>query len=406
MPANSDTDRMKWAFLILSLVALSAHAEGEEVSCPGWFTRLRRGTKDFVVGTAKRSRDSVVELKNNVKAEGPQRIFVRKRTPEEKAMGYKDYFIAAPDDWMPKYWFTKALKQIGKLNPLRNYTPTRGIILSADRAFLRSYTATNGFRGTAVLGTGLAASIALQEVFYEKPMEYLEETIPLSNAANASLDSEYSFAYLRKELAAGKKTREEALEEVKKEFKARKTYYDYMRYLLTKTGAKSLEEIAPYVPLGEANFGRTMNDLRYFYSKDILSNKAYGWESGSPGVSPEKYPALFALNHLKRYSSDSLSKWLAPGFRPDSLSSDIAARGVYDQVMNDPFRQKLIAYQKSHPDQVSPDALEAWIAEDIEWMARIAELDVIGAGIKGPGGKFLTLNDRRDYFLKQKNLSL
>ncbi len=42
-----------------------------------------------------------------------------------------------------------------------------------DRLFLRSYTVTNPFRLPVELGAGLAASIALTEALYEKPMSYL-----------------------------------------------------------------------------------------------------------------------------------------------------------------------------------------------------------------------------------------
>lgn len=407
---------MRWAFFIL-LLTLNAQAAEEPVPvpCPAWYVRFGRSVKDGVVGTARSARDSAMELKDNVRKEGPLRILVRKRTEAEKAQGYREYFIAPPADAPPpRYLVTKAIAQLRKLNPLRNYTPSRGAVLSLDRLFLRDYTATAGIKGTAVLGAGLGSAIVLTEYLYEKPMAYLEATVPFELAVREGLDTEYTFRGLREQVANGKLTREAAEAEVAKEYRARAKYFDFTRLALEATDAKTMEEVAEkFVPvLNSPELGSAMKDLRYYLSDAFRKNPAFVRPSPPAAtnteVNSEQFARLFALNHAKLFGTFSLPEWLQPGFEVKKLGEGSAARAIYDEVMKDPFRQQLIAFRMAHPDRVSADKLAAWLAEDLEWATRFASLETLGAGMRAAKGsdKVLTLGDRRAKFLADNQLSL
>lgn len=417
---------MRQVFFLLLFCLTAAAAEPPEPpptpACGPWYARLAGATKNAVVGTARSGKDSVVgaarsakasvlELKENVRREGPLRILVRKRTEAEKALGYRSYFVAPPaPENTPRFLLTRALAQVRRLNPARNLTPVRGVISSLDRAFLpANYTATNGIRGAAAFAGGTAVAIALTELLYEKPMAYLEETIPFERAVSEGLDAEYSFKGLREKIAAGTLTRAEAEEKVRDEYHARGRYFDLVRLALESTKAKSMEEIAPHFTrlLNAPKLGSAVSDLRYFLSEAFRKNPRIALGSAEP-VSAEQFGRLFALNHAKVYASASLNKWMQGDFKPASLPADSAELAIYREVTEDPFRAKLIAYQKAHPAAVPASKLIAWLAEDLEWSMRFAELEVLGAEMRAsPGGEArLTLGDRRAEFSKKNGLSL
>lgn len=408
--------RLRWTAAGMILLA-SAHspllAAGKNppppTPCPAWYKRLALSARDGIVGAARSSRDAVVEFKDNVRREGPLRIFVRKRTEAEKAMGYREYFVSPPAETAPRFLITKALDKLRKLNPLRNYTPTRGVVLSLDRLFLRDYTATAGFRGGAVLGSGIGASIVLTELLYEKPMAYLEATVPFERAVREGLDNEYSFRGLREKVTKGELTREAAEKQVADEYHARAKYFDLVRLALEASGAKTMEEVAPHFApvLNSPELGSALKDLRYYLSDAFRKNPAFLRQGPAAAPTPGQYAQLFALNHAKVYATSSLSEWLQPGFDAKKLAEGSAARVIYDEVMQDPFRGKLAAYQKAHPDRVSADKLAAWLSEDLEWATRFASLEVLGAGMRAgkEPGKLLTLGDRRQKFLEDNGLA-
>ncbi|RZA07780.1 MAG: hypothetical protein EOP11_06750 [Proteobacteria bacterium] len=407
---------MRWAFFFL-LFCASVHAEGLPVPapvapaprCAPWYARLGTAAKDKVVGVARGARDSMVELKDNVRREGPLRIMVRQRSEAEKAMGYRAYFVAPPAEKpAPRYLVTKALAQLKKVNPLRNLTPIRGVVNSLDRVFLRNHTATNGIRGTLSFTGGLAATVVASEYLYEKPMAYLEEKIPFERAVREGLAYEYAFASLRKAVAAGKLSAEKAEAAVAEEYHARGRYFNLVRLGLEATGAQTMEDIAPQFVeyLNAPELGSSLKDLRQFLSEDFAKNPRMRFTKAGP-VTPEQYRQLFALNHAKLYGSYSLNDWMQPGFKAASLPANSAAEAIHREVTKDPFRARLIAYQKANPAAVPMSKLVAWLSEDFEWATRFAELDVLGAGIRTKPNEdtVLTLGDRRAEFLRQNGLS-
>jgi hypothetical protein len=353
-------------------------------------------------------------FREEVREEGPRRIFVRGRTEEELRQSYTSYFFPQlPPLALNRGIFARVENRV--LNPLSfhfrgnriDFAPISGVVNSLDRAFLGNHTATWGLRFAPIMvGGGVAAYYLI-----DAPIEAFGEFMGLENAVAYAMDSDYSFRAIRNDLTRGRISRDAAEVRVRDEIKARQDYFQLVRLFLQENPRNTMEDIAPRF-LGALNDPSTQGvfaDLRYFFSPQFLQNPMYSWPNGRPDLqSPENaeriFRAAFSLNHLKIYGYAALPRFLESGVTLETLQrTNPAIVPAYREIMEDPFVQRLIAHQRRHPAQISTDKLLNLLMEDLEWRVRFSTLSLMGAEIQQEG-RAVGISERRAHMLRVNNI--
>jgi hypothetical protein len=396
------------AVIILLLVSIHANAAEPAEECPGFFAKLASGLR-YAGSSIKRAKDDYVA---EVKEMGPKGVLVRRRSAEEKALSYSDYFfpkIPKLEDGAGR--IARAMNKGKKLFAVKTKTghreiaPVIGTMDAIDRLFLGEHT----LRGPLKFSTHMAGILATFGYVYgpafEKVLEKIGEWTNFDNAVNSGLEEGYIYRKVRADIRSGKLSRQEATKLVRQDILNRQKYFSLVGMMLQNNPAADMRDLAQkFIPLlSSPETRKIFEDLRFYLSDKIRKSPFIVWKEPGAPVTDEQYRELFALNHYKNYGFASFPDWLQEGFDAQALEArEPATFAVYQELMADPFQRRLLELRKA--GRISESKLEWLSLENLEWRTRFEALGVLGASMRDTDGSALTLERKRAEMLKDNNL--